>query len=106
MVTVNQGNRPVAGDILDDPDDPIVEVRAGWYGDDYREPPLEAWLRHCKWAIGRNPKPKRLAQALKEWPILKDAREFLSADDYVALVSTLNPVWRNGLRVGVTDKAR
>jgi hypothetical protein len=74
----------------------------GWPGDDYGEPPIEAWIRHVQWAMGQRPNlDKKLRVAIKEWPILGEARSFLDPEDYVGLVGHFNPAWRKEVRVGV-----
>jgi len=68
-----------------------IDVRA--------ESMLDAWLRHVQWAIGRAALPSQLAVAERTFPILKDARYFLPDSDYRALVGTLNPEYRDSVRV-------
>lgn len=97
-MTVNGGQRPVPGDIFDRADDPIVNVTPGWQSDDYGEPALEAWLRHVKMATRGFHLPKHLREAEKQFPIIKEARSFLSPEDFVSLVGALAPRYRKGLR--------
>ena len=100
-MTVDSGTRPMVGDIFDDPDDPIVNVTPGWAWTEYGEDRLEVWLRHARWAIGpRAPMPARLAQAVKTYPILAAAKDFLTPNEYRAFVGTFKSAYRKRLKTG------
>ena len=100
-MTVDSGRRPMVGDTFDDADDPIINVTPGWAWTEYGEDRLEVWLRHAKMVIGpRAPMPAKLAQAVKTYPILGTAKDFLTPNEYRALVGTFKGTYRSHLKIG------